>query len=171
MLKILRHKRPSGRGQALVEFALVLPLFVLVVCGLFDMGRFVLSDSILSQGAREGARVAAVEAGWIGSLDASCGTPGGPRCPANVAALSTDVQAAANRMVQGLGGTITTVYLRCDAPGNQPSGLWTGSTCNTRLQGNLVSVRIVYRWQPITPVIGSFIGAVDRHGAATMVIN
>lgn len=161
----------DGRGQALVEFALVIPIFLLIVFGLIDLGRFVMSDSILSQGAREGARLAAVEAQWVGKVEPGCNTAGGPVCPASVGALASDVQAAANRMVEGLGGTITDVHLSCDAPGTEPTGLWTGSSCVSRGQGNVVSVRVVFTYDPITPIIGSFIGSVERHGAATMVIN
>ncbi len=163
--------RDDARGQALVEFAIVIPLFLLIVFGLIDLGRFVMSDSILSQSAREGARLAAVEAQWVGLSEPGCNTSGGPICPASVAALANDVQVAANRMVNGLGGTVTSVYLSCDAPGAEPAGLWTGSSCVSRGQGNVVSVRVVFTYRPITPVIGSLIGSVERHGAATMVIN
>ena len=165
--------RTASRGQALVEMAFVLPLFLLLVFGLIDLGRFVLSDSILSQAAREGARVASVEAGWIGSGDGSCDTQGGPTCPTNVAALIADVRAKANGMVAGLGGSITTVYLSCDAPGDQPTNwqTFTGASCSSNSQGNVVSVRLIYTYQPITPVIGGLIGNVLRQGAATMVIN
>src|SRR5207237_2092928 len=83
-----------GLGQGLVEFALVLPVFLLVLCGLFDAGRYVYMNSVLSQASREGARLAAVEASWVGSADPSCNSAGGPVCPANAAALQTDVVAA-----------------------------------------------------------------------------
>jgi len=143
----------------MVELALVLPLFFLLIFGLIDLGRFVLADSILSQGAREGARVAIVEAGWLGSTDPACGKQGGPVCPATPSALVSDVTSAANRMVAGLGGTITTVYLSCNPPGAAPSGLWTlpapyTNCASNNTQGNLVSVRLVFTYHPITPVIG-----------------
>jgi len=56
--------RPRGasRGQTLVEFALVIPVFLAILFGLVDLGRFVVTDNILSQAAREGARLASVEA-------------------------------------------------------------------------------------------------------------
>jgi hypothetical protein len=155
----------------MVEFAMILPLFLLIIFGLIDLGRFVITDHILSQAAREGARQAAVEASWMGSTDASCGMPGGPTCPANVTALHADALAAANRMVAGLGGSVSDLYISCDAPGNAPTGLWTGASCNSRVPGNEVSVRVEYLYQPITPVIAQLIGNVVREGAATMVIN
>ena len=168
-----RKTAPAPRGQTLVEVAFVLPILLLLVFGLIDMGRFVLADSILSQASREGARLAAVEAGWIGSTDAACGQAGGPVCPADVGTLIADIRTATNREVAGLGGTITNVYLSCDAPGNQPSNwaTFTSASCASSGPGNVVSVRVVYTYQPITPVIGGFIGPVLRQGAATMVIN
>jgi len=45
-----------GRGQALVEFALVLPLLLLVAFGIFEFG-FITNDQIvLANAARDGAR-------------------------------------------------------------------------------------------------------------------
>jgi TadE-like protein len=54
----LRHGRT--RGQSLAEFAVVLPIFLLVVCGLFDLGRAVFVYTSLTNAAREGARLAIV---------------------------------------------------------------------------------------------------------------
>ena len=102
--------RAESRGQSLVEFALVLPVFLLFVFVLIDGGRYVYTDSVLSQAAREAARVAAVEASWIGkttSDDPAATTPNGPVCRSSAALVAADAQAAANRMTIGLGGTIT----------------------------------------------------------------
>jgi len=52
--------RSRGRGQALVEFALVIPLFLLMLVALFDLGRAVFAYNTLTNAAREGARIAAV---------------------------------------------------------------------------------------------------------------
>lgn len=43
-----------------MEFALLLPAFMLIVLGIFDLGRIIYSISALHHGAREGARYAAV---------------------------------------------------------------------------------------------------------------
>ena len=42
---IRRHKT---RGQALVEFALVVPVFILLLVGLFDLGRAVYTFNTIS---------------------------------------------------------------------------------------------------------------------------
>ena len=48
------------RGQTLVEFALILPIFVLVLVGIFDGGRLVFSYHTVNNAAREGGREATV---------------------------------------------------------------------------------------------------------------
>lgn len=53
-----RHDRP--RGQAMVEFALVIPVFILLMVGLFDLGRVVWVNDTLATAAREAARYAIV---------------------------------------------------------------------------------------------------------------
>lgn len=50
----------SDRGAAAVEFALVLPLLLLIVLGIIDFGRAYNMQIALSQGAREGVRVLAL---------------------------------------------------------------------------------------------------------------
>ena len=51
----------SEEGQTLVEFALVIPIVILLMLGLFDMGRIVFINNSLSDGARHGARHAATD--------------------------------------------------------------------------------------------------------------
>src|SRR6188472_942734 len=55
----LRRSR-TRRGQALVEFALVLPIFVLFMVAIFDLGRAAFAYNTLTNAAREGARMAIV---------------------------------------------------------------------------------------------------------------
>jgi len=52
--------RASHRGQSLVEFALVFPIAMLVLMAVFDVGRAVFVYNGLTNAAREGARLAAV---------------------------------------------------------------------------------------------------------------
>ena len=55
--------RDKSRGQALVEFALVLPILTLLLAGFWDLGRVVLANDALSHAAREAARYAIVHGG------------------------------------------------------------------------------------------------------------
>ena len=55
------------RGQALVEFALIIPVFALILFTLLDFGRVIYTQNTVEQAAREASRVAtleAVEASW-----------------------------------------------------------------------------------------------------------
>jgi Flp pilus assembly protein TadG len=45
----------KSRGQALVEFALVLPLLLLLVLGAMDLGRVITTKMVMTNAAREGA--------------------------------------------------------------------------------------------------------------------
>jgi Flp pilus assembly protein TadG len=53
----LRMKR-RRQGQALVEFALIVPIFLLLVLGVFEFGRAWNVYQVLTDAAREGARTA-----------------------------------------------------------------------------------------------------------------
>ncbi len=53
-------KRKHGfctQGQSMVEFALILPLFILFIVGIFELGRAFFAFIVISNAAREGARV------------------------------------------------------------------------------------------------------------------
>ena len=53
-------RRDTPRGQTMVEFALVLPILMLLLVGFFDLGRVVLANDALGHAAREAARYAIV---------------------------------------------------------------------------------------------------------------
>jgi len=55
-----RPDRARHRGQALVEFALVIPIFLVIVMGVFDLGRAVFAYNSVTNAAREGSRLAIV---------------------------------------------------------------------------------------------------------------
>jgi Flp pilus assembly protein TadG len=55
-----RDGRNRDRGAAAVEFALLLPLLLLLVFGIIDFGRAINAQITLTQAAREGARLAAL---------------------------------------------------------------------------------------------------------------
>ena len=57
-------RRPSGeRGASAVEFAILLPLMLLIIGGIVDFGRFFFAKIELTNAAREGARAAVVTTG------------------------------------------------------------------------------------------------------------
>ena len=48
------------KGQALVEFALILPILVLLLCAILDFGWLIGNQLLATYGCREGARYGAV---------------------------------------------------------------------------------------------------------------
>ena len=59
MTRLIKTLRNS-HGQALVEFALLLPLVMLILIGIVEFGRAWQAKQTLTDAAREGARVAVV---------------------------------------------------------------------------------------------------------------
>ena len=55
-----RRGHARTRGQGLVEFALVAPVFLLILLAIFDFGRGIFAYTSVSNAAREGARLAIV---------------------------------------------------------------------------------------------------------------
>ena len=58
MATMTMARRRGERGQAIVELALTLPLLLLVVLGIFDFGLMFQRFEVVTNAAREGARVA-----------------------------------------------------------------------------------------------------------------
>lgn len=132
-----RHRRRS-RGQGLVEFALVVPVLILIFMGLFDAGRAVFAWNTLSNAAREGARVSIVDQ----NTDAG-GVPVGATEAANQASgLGLDP----TDLTQ-----VEVVYLQPDLT----------TPCPTRSLGCVAEVTVHYDFRAITPIIGSIIGPID----------
>lgn len=50
----------SQKGQAAVEFALVLPILLLLVCGVIDFGRILYTANALTTVCEQGARYASI---------------------------------------------------------------------------------------------------------------
>ena len=89
--------RAGDRGTTAVEFALLLPLLLMMVFGLIDFGRALNAQLTLTQAAREGARLAALGA------------------PVPAVAARTQTAAA------GLGGSVTVTVTSCPAGATQGS--------------------------------------------------
>ena len=94
LASVFRKHRQSGRGQALVEFALVAPLFLLVLVGIITLGIGVFYQQQLANVAREAARYAVIH-----SATASCPT---------VSWLDPDITMTPKS------------YYRCDSPPTWP---------------------------------------------------
>ena len=59
--KVCRLCRRNRRGAAAVEFAVVAPVFFLLIFGMIEFGRMVMVQQILTNASREGARIAVLD--------------------------------------------------------------------------------------------------------------
>jgi len=131
--------RPGSdqRGQTLVEFALILPIFVLVLVGIFDGGRLVFAYHTVNNAAREGGREATVNQ------------------------TLSDIQARAAQHAVALDIDPTSVYVDY----RQPITPDTESSCDAAVGGPqvfgcLAVVRVSYQYSAATPIIGALIGPI-----------
>ena len=70
-MRVWSPERSNERGATLVEFAFILPIFVLFVFGVIDFGWAFTQNLDVKQGAREGGRVLSVNGG-TGTGTAQC---------------------------------------------------------------------------------------------------
>jgi Flp pilus assembly protein TadG len=83
----------NKKGQSLVEFALLLPLFVLIIVGVFDLGRAFFAYIAISNAAREGARVVTFWPGKVtlANINNAVATEIGGSTVVNITRLSAPV--------------------------------------------------------------------------------
>jgi hypothetical protein len=58
--RLLRRSRSEETGAELIEFALVLPILLLIVAGIVDFGFLFQRYEVVTNAAREGARIASL---------------------------------------------------------------------------------------------------------------
>lgn len=69
-MKRIRNTRKGEKGQNLIEFALVVPLLLLLVIGIAEFGRAWMTKNILTGAAREAVRIMAVQTGNVATATA-----------------------------------------------------------------------------------------------------
>jgi Flp pilus assembly protein TadG len=124
-LAIGRLRRPGdrSRGQSLVEFAVVLPVFLLILAAVIDFGMGLYSQMTVINAAREGARLGVV-------------------LPGDTAAI----QARVDAMTGGLDSTQLNVTISC----KNPSGGSCGSPAYQ--SGDTVMVKVDYDYHMLWPL-------------------
>jgi Flp pilus assembly protein TadG len=148
-----RSRLGRRRGQALVEFALVLPIALLVILAVFDVGRAVFIYNGLTNAAREGARLAIV------NQDESL-----------IARRVQDM--AVGTAVENIGDADLVAFRReeIDTSDGRPTGTTTGEDCAPIKTGCVAVVIARTQWQAITPIIGSLLGPLTLEARAELVI-
>lgn len=148
-----RHRHDQDRGQAIVEFALVIPLIALMVMALFDGGRAVLYYTELTNASRVGARVAMVNQSPSTACDGAVETY---KCAAAGIATSTGIDAS----------TIPNAVFT-DPDGNAVAP--TDAAC--KVYGACsATVSASYDFTPVTPIVSWFIGPITLDASTTMTI-
>jgi len=87
------------RGAAAVEFALLLPMLLFLLCGIIDFGRALNAQITLTQAARQGARLAALGQSNVVSRTQAAATGLSP-VTVTVTACSSGSGPSANATVQ-----------------------------------------------------------------------
>jgi len=139
----MRYRRE--RGQSLAEFALVLPVFLLILMALFDVGRAVFVYNGLTNAVREGARLAIVNQDKV-----------------LVAQRAGDMS---------FGTTITTTptnLTRFYRALPNSDDVTTNPVCNPVAVGCIAVVAGDAQWRPITPIVGNLIGPFTLHARSEL---
>lgn len=134
-----RHTPPFGRsrGQSLVELALILPIFLLLIAGAVDLGRLFYSYVAIANASKEGA--------LFGASNPQCGTEADCGNPRNVV---WHVKNEAGGLMDSAGNELTPT-ISC-GPGNTRR-----STLSTCQEGDTYRVSVSFDFRLITPILGS----------------
>jgi hypothetical protein len=156
-----RPRRGAKPGQALVEFALVVPIFLILLFGLIEVGRYIYLNNAFNEAAREAARFGSVEQ-WEHSCPGSVSSPDRFTCTAQIA----------KERVAGAPAAFD-VEVTCKAMGNNEVTDVSAAECGT---DDLLIVTVftppsgpsAFRF--LTPVIGQLVGTPVINGQAQVVI-
>ena len=161
-------RRSKTRGQAMVEFALVFPVFILLLVGMFDFGRVVWVNNTLATAAREAARFAIVHGSKstcpVGpapggtQIDPSCVDPSPSRQAIKDVAQKWAAGTSANVTVHVCYGLVTSCTSDTDAP----------NALNTR--GTQVMVTVTSVVDLSLPSLAGFSG-ISLNATSTMLVN
>ncbi len=166
-------RRPS-RGQALVEFVLILPVFLLILMGMLEFGAVYDHRTAMAYAVREGARVGAT----LGNGGSNPDTVD-PTILAAVQRGLTDpilIENITSIEIYKAGSTgqpVGTSIDKYDRSGN-PIGTagWPATSRVVGLSGDSIGVRVRYDFHPTTPLgqlLGLFIGGSPPYTTIPMV--
>jgi len=139
---------PRGsRGQTLAEFAMILPVFLLVLVGLFDAGRLVFAYHTVNNAAREGGRQAIVDQ-TLGHVQ---------------------VRAAEHAVALGLAPGDIVVDYRLQSTPDVPFSCVDPNTGSYAVGTGFIVrcvavVQVPYQYVAATPIIGNLIGPMQVTG-------
>ena len=151
-----RHYR-GERGQSLVEFALVIPIIVLLVASFVEIGRAVFAYNTVANAARQGARVAIVNQ-LPDVTDCDESRPIEDPYEPHWSIIGCSILAG-----KTLGLTAANVTVAYVTP---PS---TTLSCSPTLHvGCLATVTVTYQYDISTPIVSRFIGPITMTQTSEM---
>ena len=150
----MTRTRDSKRGQSLVEFALVLPFFAMLLFGIIDLGRYVYTTNAMANGAREAAR-----AGSVGNRPS-------PECDSMTRAQC--ISAIAGSRSWGVPGSFITTTADCTRIGASGTTTVATNSCRTN---DLLNVRTQTTFSLVTPLVAQFIGNFTIVGDSSVAVN
>lgn len=141
-----RHrKQDSRRGTALVEMAVVLPVFLMVVWAIIEFGRGMMVANMVTNAAREGARLAVIDGNTNTNVQNS---------------ITTFLQQAINVSP----GDVTVTISIDAAPGN-PDPLNQISNAEPR---DLINILVSVPFDSVSYIPGNFLSGKSLVGRASM---
>ena len=141
-MKIRRPKTrlPARRGTAAVEAAVVLPMTLLFMLGIFEYGRYVMTLQIMTSAARAGARYALSHTSPIVLNGVTYGN------------ATTDVQNVVNTYLAGQSLSSQSVQVFESTTTGQNIGTWTSATAGqsicVQITGNYIPIISKYLYLP-----------------------
>ena len=152
----MNRSRHRTRGQALVEFALVAPIFLLVLFGIVDMSRYVYTLNAIQQVARESARV-----GTVPIRPSECSGLGRSGCVKTIA-----IERATAVPLTSSDITVTCERIESDA------SITTVTDIDGECSGtDMLVVRIQTNFTLLTPLVAQYVNSVGLSGEARMTVN
>lgn len=143
----------SKRAQSLVEFALLVPAFFMLLLGVLDLGRAGYYFVVASGLARQGARYAA-------AFDQGFGWGAGGTF--GLIDEQSEAQTVPLSQPAGCASTVPTVgsLTACQTPGVGKGYLFVHDVSASGSTPHYVQVSIVYAFQPTTPMISALTGTI-----------
>jgi Flp pilus assembly protein TadG len=149
-MKLFRPRHTSARGQSLVEFALVIPVMLLILLIGIDFGRLFYSYIEVTNASREAAAFAAAD-------------------PAVVqASIAARAGQEANTQAQRGEGALTVGTPLCQSAATPPVTVDCATAAsNNGGAGNQVTIAVTRPFTFITPLIGGMFGTLNLSSSAT----
>ncbi len=141
----MRELAADAKGTSTVEFALMVPLLILLTVGFLDFARALNAEVVVGSASQEGAHYAIL----------------------NPSAAPADIQDAARTRTAPLSASSITVTAEYYDSATATFRTWpsTGIPANSPTRGVLVRVNVSYPWSAVSVVAGTFF---STSGARTL---